>query len=71
MQKLTTANFNLDDDPPTVTAKAVNVKRRKQHTHALRPDMAAELWKHLASKTPRRAGPPDAGQVHLCEDVPV
>jgi len=52
VRKLTAGNFNLDDDPPTVTAKAATVKRRKQHTQALRPDMAAELRKHLASKTP-------------------
>ncbi len=52
VRKLTAGNFNLDDDPPTVTAKAATVKRRKQHTQALRLDMADELRNHLASKTP-------------------
>ena len=53
IRKLTVSNFNLDDDSPSVTAKAATVKRRKgPHTQALRLEMADVLKEHFAAKLP-------------------
>ncbi len=47
---LTTASFQLDADPPTVTAEGVWTKNRKTATLPLRQDVAAELREWLQRK---------------------
>jgi len=47
--------FALDASPPTVTARAATVKRRKPHTQVLSPAMAAELRAVVGAKVPAAA----------------
>ncbi|MDB5298296.1 MAG: xerC 3, partial [Phycisphaerales bacterium] len=52
---LKVAAFDLDADPPTVTAKARTMKRRKPHVQALRAEMAADLKALFANRMPEAA----------------
>jgi integrase len=52
LRRLTCGAFDLDADPPTVTARAETVKRRQKQTQVLRPGLAADLRAHLANKMP-------------------
>jgi integrase len=55
IRKLTAASFALESDPPTVTARAATVKRRRPHVQVLAPAIAAELRTLLANKVPTAA----------------
>jgi integrase len=43
VRQLTVSNFDLDSDPPTVTAAAATMKRKKVHTQVIRAMTAALL----------------------------
>ena len=45
-------DFSLGAQSATVTTHARHVKRRKTHTQAIRPSLAADLKKRFASKLP-------------------
>jgi Phage integrase family len=45
-------SFDLDGDPTTVTVLAGYSKRRREDTLPLRPELAADLRTHLATKMP-------------------
>ncbi len=49
---LTVASFQLDANPPTVTAAAKSVKRRERHTQPLSASMTADLKTAMANKLP-------------------
>jgi len=48
LRYLTPASFDLDSDPPTVTAKAAYSKRRREDVQPIRPDLAELLRPWLA-----------------------
>ncbi len=50
LASLTPASFNLDDDPPTVTAEASYSKRRRKDVQPLRPDVAEMMRPYIADK---------------------
>jgi integrase len=52
IRKLTCGAFDLDADPPTVTARAGTVKRRVKQTQVIRATLAAALRAHFANKMP-------------------
>ncbi len=53
LRSLTRQSFNLDPEAPTVTVEAGYSKRRRRDTLPLRPDTAAAIAEHLATKTPQ------------------
>ncbi len=55
LRSLTPESFDLDADPPTVTVKAANSKRRRTDLQPIRPDLADLLRPWLAD---RPAGQP-------------
>ncbi len=52
IRRLIVRNFDLDADPPTVTAPAAAVKRRVEHTQLIKPATAAELARRFATRMP-------------------
>ncbi len=55
MRALTVAHFDLTSDTPNVRTQARFVKRRKEHTQAINPDLAATLARWFKSKLPAAA----------------
>jgi hypothetical protein len=55
IRALVVKDFDLDSDPPTLTTHARFVKKRKAHTQALRPSLAADLRERFKSKMPTAA----------------
>ena len=53
IRSLSRASFNLDGETATVTVQAAYSKRRRKDVLPLRPELAADLWKHLATKLPQ------------------
>ncbi|HRK30287.1 MAG TPA: hypothetical protein PLD59_04335, partial [Tepidisphaeraceae bacterium] len=52
IRALTVSSFNLESRPATVTSQAVYVKRRRVHTQAIRPELAAMLQGEFAHRMP-------------------
>jgi len=52
IRALTVGNFNLESEFPCVTSQARHVKRRKTHTQALRPALAATLRHAFENRLP-------------------
>jgi integrase len=50
LASLTPASFDLEADPPTVTAEAAYSKRRRQDVQPLRPDVAQVIRAYIAGK---------------------
>ena len=55
LRGLTVSAFDFEAIPPTVTAAAKTMKRRKAHVQALRSESAAELARLLDGKMPEAA----------------
>jgi len=53
IRSLSRASFDLDGDTATVTVQAAYSKRRRKDVLPLRAELAADLWKHLATKLPQ------------------
>ncbi len=52
VRQLLVSDFSLDGETPSVSSAAKTVKRRKVHTQALKPKLAAELKERFAQKLP-------------------
>jgi integrase len=50
LRNLTPEDFDLDDDPPTVTCRAAYTKNRDEAVQPIRPDLAAVLSPWVATK---------------------
>ena len=53
LRSLTRGRLYLDADPPYITCKAGSTKSRKDARQYIQPDLAADLWAHVATKSPR------------------
>jgi hypothetical protein len=69
IRQLVCGAFDLDADPPAVTARPATVKRRKRHTQILRPAMAAELRDVLASRVPGALAFPSMPDKFHCAEM--
>jgi integrase len=67
IRSLLVKDFALDGDNPTVTTQAKYVKRRRIHTQALRPALAADLKARFASKMPTATAIKMPSKYHLAD----
>lgn len=67
IRALLVKDFSLDGDSPTVTTQARHVKRRRVHTQALRPALAAELKELFKAKMPIAAAIKMPSKFHMAD----